>query len=280
VTLVLGLTSGLCWGAADFFGGLQSRRLPALAVAFWSQVAGGVALLLALGLVGGPTTAQGLLWGMAGGVFGGLGLVLFYRGLAEGVMSVVAPISACGAAVPVFVALLRGEAPTRPEGMGIAAALAGVVLISLRSEPAPHSAGVGRGAVALALGAAIGFGMFFVFVDLGSASGASPLWAVAGARGGSLLTLLTIILAGARAAPLTTRRAPAVAGVGVLDTTANVLFAYAASLGNLGVASVLGSLYPVATMLLGRLVLGERLGRVQGAGAALALMGIGLLSAG
>src|SRR2546428_9433849 len=99
--LLLGLGSGLCWGAADFVGGLQARRLPALAVAFWSQVAGAAALALALGLVGAPTGPLVLAWGIVAGVFGGGGLLFFYRGLAIGPMSIVAPVAARRAGVPV-----------------------------------------------------------------------------------------------------------------------------------------------------------------------------------
>src|SRR5205823_4944125 len=97
--LVLGVGSGLCWGAADFVGGLQARRLPALAVAFWSQVAGAAALAGALAFMSAPSSPNVLAWGVVAGVFGGGGLLFFYRGLAIGPMSIVAPVAACGAAV-------------------------------------------------------------------------------------------------------------------------------------------------------------------------------------
>ena len=100
----LGLSSGLCWGAADFFGGIQSRRLPALTVAFWSQAAGALGLVIALALEGARPPVAGIAWGLAAGAGSGIALVLFYRSLAEGTMSVVAPISACGAVVPVAAA--------------------------------------------------------------------------------------------------------------------------------------------------------------------------------
>src|SRR5262249_57119532 len=108
----LGLGSGVCWGAADFFGGLQSRRLPSLAVALWSQLAGGVVLWLLVALVAGPTTPQAVGWGAVAGLFGGLGLACFYRGLAMGPMSVAAPVAACRAGVPVLGAFLLRRAPS------------------------------------------------------------------------------------------------------------------------------------------------------------------------
>ena len=313
----LGLSSGLCWGAADFFGGIQSRRLPALTVAFWSQLAGALGLAVALAIEGagpagsgsgssldpgavlglGPAAAwaleSGVAWGLAAGAGSGCALVLFYRGLAEGTMSVVAPISACGAVVPVAAAVLTGNQPGALAALGILAAITGVVLVS-RPRPRPPSTGTpvrsGR-VVAMALGSALGFGLFYVFVDAGTAaagtaaagtsgSHSSPLWVIAGARMSSLAILSTIALFSRRSAlRWPGRRIGAVALVGVGDTGANLLFAYAATTGNLAVVGVLGSLYPVATVILARWLLGERLSGGQNAGVVLALTGVGLLAA-
>jgi len=278
----LGLGSGLLWGTGDFVGGLQSRRQAPRAVAIWSQVAGALVLLVVL--AGRPDhrpALAGVVWGVVGGLGGGCGLLLFYRGLAEGAMSIVAPVSACGAVVPVTVAFARGTPPGLPATIGIAAAVAGVVLVSRTSRGDRRAAGAPLRVVAMALGAALGFGFFFVCVDAGSAvPGGSPLWVVAGARGGSLTAMLVIALAGRRSVPWPGRRIWAVALAGVLDTAANVLFAYATTMGNLGVVGVLGSLYPVTTVLLARFVLAERLSGVQATGVGLALTGVVLLGAG
>jgi drug/metabolite transporter (DMT)-like permease len=327
----LGLSSGLCWGAADFFGGIQSRRLPALTVAFWSQAAGAVALaaaLLVLVVEGERPVAAGVAWGIVAGVGSGLALVLFYRGLAEGTMSVVAPVSACGAIVPVAAALFTGNQPGFLAGVGVLAAITGVVLVSRPRAPRAQARGAnpasqgagdviqrlgssgrseglarpghperpgppGRGrsgrVLAMALGAALGFGLFYVFVDAGTAGAAaagtsgsqsSPLWVIAGARASSLLMLSMIALVGRRSAlRWPGRRIGSVALVGVGDTGANLLFAYAATSGNLAVVGVLGSLYPIATVVLARWLLGERLSGGQNAGVVLALTGVGLLAA-
>jgi drug/metabolite transporter (DMT)-like permease len=323
----LGLSSGLCWGAADFFGGIQSRRLPALTVAFWSQVAGALVLggaLAILALQGIRPAGPEVAWGLAAGVGSGCALALFYRALAEGTMSVVAPISACGAIVPVTAALLSGDQPGTLAALGVVTAITGVVLVSRPTSgptamsPGPtamspgatapppdsarQSAGAGRHpgtpgragrVVAMALGSALGFGLFYVFVDAGTAaaegtaaaartsgSHGSPLWVIAGARMSSLVILSTIALASRRPAlRWPGRRIGAVALVGVGDTGANLLFAYAATTGNLAVVGVLGSLYPVATVILARWLLGERLSGGQNAGVALALTGVGLLAA-
>jgi len=294
----LGLSSGLCWGAADFFGGMQSRRLPALTVAFWSQVAGAVGLLLALAVLRAPPgpIGAGIGWGLVGGVASGCALVLFYRGLAEGTMSVVAPVSACGAIVPVAAALLTGDQPSAVAGLGVLAAITGVVLVSrtrpttpARPAPArrpapprqPGRPGRPGRVLVMALGSALGFGLFYVFVDAGTTgSRGAPLWVIAGARASSLMMLSTIALVGRRSAlRWPGRRIGPVALVGIGDTGANLLFAYAAITGNLAVVGVLGSLYPVATVVLARWLLGERLTGGQNAGVVLALTGVGLLAA-
>ena len=297
----LGLSSGLCWGAADFFGGMQSRRLPALTVAFWSQVAGALGLVVALAVSGTRPTPAGVAWGLVAGVGSGCALVLFYRGLAEGTMSIVAPVSACGAVVPVAAALLTGHRPGALAGLGVTAAITGVVLVSRPRRPpsgqhgslgrpsdpgAPAhpgpSGGAGRSGrvLAMALGSALGFGLFYVFVDAGTTGSRSgPLWVIAGARASSLLMLSMIALVGNRSAlRWPGRRIGPVALVGIGDTGANLLFAYAATAGNLAVVGVLGSLYPVATVVLARWLLGERLSGGQSAGVALALTGVGLLA--
>ena len=279
--ILLGAGSGLCWGTADFFGGLQSRRTPALGVALWSQLAGALALAVVLLLRGEPPVAASLGWGAAGGLFAGTALVLFYRGLAVGAMSIVAPISACGAAVPVLAAFASSHVPGALTIAGMVTILIGIVLVSLHGDEAAHPAGRPGLSLSLALLAAIGFGMFYVFLHQGSSGhGASPFWTIAGARAGSLLTLLGIRIIGRGNAPWPGRRAPSVAAVGIADTSANALFAYASIQGNFGVAAVLGSLYPVTTVLLGRLILAERLARIQQMAVGLALIGVALLSIG
>jgi len=312
-----GLSSGLCWGAADFFGGIQSRRLSALTVAFWSQLAGALALAAALAISAIRPSGPEVAWGLAAGVGSGCALVLFYRSLAEGTMSVAAPISACGAIVPVVAALLTGNQPGTLAALGVLTAITGVILVS-RPHPSPPTTpatpmvpatpatGAAPGTVepsgtpggpgtpgragrvvAMALGSALGFGLFYVFVDAGTAAAAgpggsrsSPLWVIAGARMSSLAILSTIALVSRRSAlRWPGRRIGAVALIGIGDTGANLLFAYAATTGNLAVVGVLGSLYPVATVVLARWLLGERLSGGQNAGVVLALTGVGLLAA-
>jgi len=279
--ITLGLGASLFWGTADFFGGVQSRHLPALAVALWSQLAGGLLVLAAVLAQGEAPSLRTLAFGAIGGVFGGSALLAFYRALAEGAMSVVAPISACAGVLPVVAAFVRGTPPTGLELAGIAAALVGIVLVSRTTTADQHPGGRPGVVVALALYAALGIGLYLVLVHAASQGPAgSPLWAVTAGRAGSLVVLLAIAAGGRSRPPWPGLRLPLLVLVGVLDTSANLLFANASTRGNLGVVGVLSSLYPVVTVVLAHLVLAERLSWSQSVGVVMALLGVGLLAAG
>lgn len=278
--LLYGLGAALCWGTADFFGGLESRTLPVLAVTLWSQVVGGIGLTAIVLLSGQEMSPGGIGWGIGAGVFGGFALVCFYRALAGGVMSIVAPVSACGAVVPVVLAVLMGHVPGVVMSVGILAALGGIVLASIESTSGPSERPGERTALTYALGAAVGFGMFYVLLDRGAeAAPQASLWVVEGSRIGSLALLGVLIAAGPRTVPWPGRRIGRIGLIGLVDTTANALFTFGAMRDEVGVVAVLASLYPVATVLLGRVVLAERLTRSQQAGVVVALAGVVLLSA-
>lgn len=277
--VVLALASSLCWGTSDFLGGLQSRRISAFSVVLWSQLAGGVLLLLITAIVRPELAAGSIVWGTAAGMVEAISLVLFYRGLATGLMSIVAPVSACGVIVPVLFSVATGHVPHVLTMAGIVAAILGIVLASMHTTPHGGDVVHSRGATVLALGAAAGFGLFFVFIDAGTAvPHGTPLGTVAGARLGSAIILPALVLTRRASASWPGRTLPYVALVGLLDSGANLLFATAVTYGVLAVVSVLGSLYPVATVVLGQIVLRERLGAVQAAGVVLALSGVVLLS--
>jgi drug/metabolite transporter (DMT)-like permease len=276
LALVLALGSSVVWGTADFAGGSLSRRLPVLGVTLISQGAGFVALLVAVA-VRGEVGSRSFLLGLAAGVGGGLGLAAFYRALALGTMSVVSPIAACGALVPFLVSLATGERPSPIALAGAVAALAGAVLASLEERRAAAASPARARAVVLAVVAAIALGLFVYFLGLGSRQG-DPLSTLVGARVGSLAVLLGV--AAVLRAPVSIARSSiaAVAAVGLADVLANALFAVASTHGLLALVSVLGSLYPVVTVLLAHVLLGERLTRAQRAGVALALGGVAVIA--
>lgn len=277
---LLALASALSWGSADFLGGVQSRRLSSVAVALWSQVAGGLALLAVLVLSRQQVSGEGIAWGVAAGAGSGAALILFYRGLSGGAMAIVAPISATAAAVPVVAALLLGDTPSSLQFAGFGLCLAGAVTISVPDREGRRIAGRPLAAVGLGLAAALGFGLFYVFVDRGNQAGGSPLWVIGGARLGSLVTILCVAAASRSALRITHCSLPALILTGILDTGANVLFAVAATKGDLSVVAVLGSLYPVTTVVLATAVSREPLTVLRGIGGAIALAGVAVLSAG
>ncbi|HEY5294993.1 MAG TPA: EamA family transporter [Gaiellaceae bacterium] len=268
--LLLALGSSVVWGAADFSGGSLTKRLPAFAVTVVSQAAGFVALLVAVA-VRGHVDSRSLALGIVAGLGGGAGLAAFYRALSLGTMSVVSPLVACGAVVPFALAVATGERPAVLAAIGALCALGGAVLASLE-ERRSSSADRSR-AVVLAVVAALSLGLFVYFLGLGSREG-DALSALVGARIGSLGVLLA--LAGARRAPLKLPRSSllAVMAVGLADMTANTLFAVASGHGLLALVAVLGSLYPVVTVLLAHMLLGERLTRTQKFGIGVALAGV------
>jgi drug/metabolite transporter (DMT)-like permease len=245
-----------------------------------SQAAGLVGIVAVVALSGEPAPAAAeLAPAAAAGMAGALALSAFYRALAIGTMSIVAPVSATGAAVPVFVGLAGGERPGALQLAGIAAAVIGVVLASREDEhEQPAVAEAARRSVLLALVAALGFGSFFVGMD--AAADADVFWALLVARTASV----TLLLAAAALLRPSLRTTPASLGVlvavGFLDLSANGLYALATTEGLLSIAAVLGSLYPVTTVLLARAVLGERVRRVQEAGIATAMVGVVFIAAG
>ena len=273
--LAIGLAASLVWGTADFLGGVYTRRLTLAAVTVGSQIAGLLALLVAVAFIGG-LDERPIAIGLAAGACGAIGLSAFYAALATGTISIVSPVSACGALVPVGLALATGERPGALALAGSAVALAGAVLASVHEIRGDHPAA--RSSIGLALLAALGIGGFLWFLGR-AADGGHTLSALLGARLGSLV-LLGIGVAVTRSSIAIPRpEIPVVALIGLLDTSANGLFAIAIQHGYITVVSVLGSEYPVATVILAHTFLGERITRPQIVGVGLALTGIGMVAA-
>jgi drug/metabolite transporter (DMT)-like permease len=277
VAVILALTSAAVYGAADFLGGLASRKTSVFGVVALSQVVGLAALLALLPWLGGPVDGTDLAWGVAAGVAGASGLVLFFRTLARGVMSVIAPVTAVtSAAVPVLVGLLGGNRIGLWAAAGIALALAAVVLVS--AEGGMSALRAARPAsLAPALAAGTAFGFFFVLLDRTSEeAGVTPLVA---ARMASVALVVVLVLATRQSLRVTRRALPLVALSGVGDMTANALFLLATQQeGQLAITGVLASLYPVSTVMLAQVLLRERLAGAQVAGLGTAVAAIVLIT--
>jgi drug/metabolite transporter (DMT)-like permease len=258
VAVVLALSSAVVYGAADFLGGLASRRTSVFGVVALSQLVGLTALLVLLPWLGGPVSAADLGWGAAAGLAGAAGLVVFFRTLARGVMSVVAPVTAVtAAAVPVLVGLAGGDRIGTWAAVGIALALVAVVLVSAESGLSALRA-ARPAALAPALLAGSMFGLFFVLLDRTSAdAGLTPLVT---ARIASATLVALLALAGRQSLRVSRPALPLVAVSGLGDMTANGLFLLATQAdGQLAITGVLASLYPVSTVVLAQVVLRERL---------------------
>ncbi|HKP10118.1 MAG TPA: EamA family transporter [Gaiella sp.] len=276
---VLALLGALSWGTGDFFGGLASRRAHVLTVLVLSQAVG-LAGVAAWAVASGdsPPGFADIVPAVGAGMAGAAGLAALYRGMAIGAMGIVAPISALSPAVPLAVDLVRGDAPAAVQWAGIATALTGVVLLA-REPGGTTTRGTGLAAgVSLALVAALGFGLFVVGLDAASDGGAT--WAVVVARTSSTLVALCAVLLVSVPLRPPRRLLPAIAAVGVFDTTANALVAVATTYGSAGIVAVLSALYPLTTILLARVFLSERLDRPRRVGGALALAGAALVAIG
>ncbi|HEX2411444.1 MAG TPA: EamA family transporter [Solirubrobacteraceae bacterium] len=277
----LALASSLSWGLSDFLGGLQSRRHSVLAVLVLSQGLALVVLVIAIA-AGAPTAHDGAAtaWAAGSGLLGILGLSAFYRALAIGTMSIVAPLSATGVAIPVLVGLASGERPSTLQLLGIALATAGVVLAGREAaEPDAEARRAGRTAVLLALLAAVGFGSFFAGIDRAEES-ADLVWVLFAARAPEVLVVLAVCAIRRPPLPSSRKALGAIAAIGVLDLLANLLFVLATGRGLLSVVGVLGALYPAVTVVLARTFLHERLTQMQNAGVLVTLAGVAALAAG
>jgi drug/metabolite transporter (DMT)-like permease len=270
VLVALGIASAVFYGSADFAGAMATRRASAVSVVFWSQLIGVVVLVTALAVLDAQPTWPDLGWGFMAGAFGGAGMVLLYEGLASGEIGIVSPVTAvCAAVVPVLGGLLLGETLGTSTTVGVVVGVVAVGLLALVPPDVehPHDRRRARKAIAMGMGAGVSFGLFFLALSrTGKDAG---LWPLLGARAASLTLLAAVGLAGLGAPRRLRVARPAwwlLVVCGTLDMAANVSFLLAARHGPVGAVAVIVALAPAATVLLARLVLGERVRRLQAAG--------------
>lgn len=281
IAVLLALTASAGWGASDFLGGLKAKTLPMGTVLFVSQGVGLLAIAILLALLARPVPAdERLLLSLPAGAAIVAGLGLLYLALARGPVIVAAPVAALGATIPVAAGLLGGDPLNGPIAAGLAFALLGSLAAGYRSNADETSGEVAVGAL-LAVGAALGIGAYFTLFH--AASAADPFWATGAMRGtGWLLALgFLVVRRPPRFGALGGLSRPvllALVAIGIFSVVGDSAFATASRQGDLSVVSVLASLYPVVTVLLGLTLLGERVRGVQLAGVALAITGIALLA--
>lgn len=277
MTALLATTAAAVFGCADFLGGVASRKASALSVSALSQMVSLLLLVPALFLFPAESvTARDVGLGALAGLFGGLGVAALYAGLAAGRMGVVTPITAAlAASIPAALDFAMGTSPSVLGVVGLVLAVIAIIVVSTSRHGDERTS---MRALGLSVLAGTMFALFLIvisFTDPGSG-----LWPLLGARLASVPFL--VVLALVRGAGLTVPRdvLPATIGAGVLDMVANVALLAALRSGPLAVASVLASLYPVATVLLARFVLGEHMSRIQRAGIAIAMVAVVLASLG
>ncbi|MEU5880921.1 EamA family transporter [Spirillospora sp. NPDC047279] len=289
----LALSAALAYGVADFLGGAVARRSTALRALLWCVPTGLALVLAGTLLTGGTPDTRSLAWGLGAGLAGGTGLMTFYRALAKGPMSVVAPVSALTASLlPVVVGVLRGERLDTAVMLGVALCLVAIGLVSME-EGRPEAADVqatglrrhlDSGPVMAAVSGAC-FGIFFILLK--EAGDGAGLWPLVAARLGNLLVVVAAFvvlfrLRGGDTGPKVSGRVLITLALisGALDAGANVLYFLAVRDGLLSLAAVLTSLYPAVTVLMARIAYSERLRTVQQLGLALAAAGVALVTVG
>ena len=281
LNVALAVLSGLIWGVGDFAGGKATQRAAVLSVVWLSKLASLPLLAIYLAAMYVPMTPTSLAWGGLAGVAGLVGLVLFYRALSAGAMTIVAPVTGVtSAAIPVVVGLVGGERPAGFQLLGVGCALLAIALVSIAPQPPGPRALVSWRLVAAALGAGISFALFFILIDVAgdAAGGSAGLWPIAGSQLSSLIIgglLLMLARPGGlpRGAAL---RWTMVAGP--CDMTANALFLLSTRGGDLSIVAPLAALYPVTTVILALIIDHERLRGIQVAGLAFAVAALVLVS--
>ena len=276
---LLALLSSALWGSADYHGGKLSKKFPAIAVLGTSQAIGlltGIALVLVTGdWHHGAFGENGYaIPGALAGLFGYIGLICLYAGLATGRMGVVSPISALSALIPVTYAIVfKGDRLSLIVSIGVGLAIAGAFFAS-----GPElSQGLPIKPLLLALGAALGFGSALVAMAIGSQG--SALMTMTMMRATTFIVSLVIFASRKNIGGLGVAQLPILIFMGAADFLANLLLGVATTKGLLSLAMVLGALYPIATALLAFHFLHERLHRVQYFGIACAVAGVAMISA-
>lgn len=273
----LAVLASMVYGSADFLGGLASRKTSALTVVTLSQ---GVGLFVVLATIpffpAARAATSDVAWGAAAGMAGAVGVGLLYYALAIGTMSIVAPVTAIFAVlVPFAVGIVQGERPTALAVSGVAVAVVAIVLVSQTPADVEQHAAQLR-SIVIAVLSGIAIGLFLVALD--GASDEAGLWTLVIARIASLVLLLPVALIRG-IWPARGSVGPIIAA-GVLDMSANIFYLLAVARGMLSIVATLVALYPAATVILARIVYGERLRLRQQWGVVCAIAAVALIVAG
>ena len=279
IGVALALLSAISFGVCDFVGGIASRRVAALRVVLVSYPVTMVLLGVLAAVIGGPISAGAVVWGSLGGISQACGEWWLYAALGAGPISVVSPLTAVvTAAVPVGVGIAIGDRPGVLAAAGIPLAMVAVVLVSREAtdeDVTPHR--FTTTVALLTIGSGVTFGLNFALIH--QAPVESRLWPLLFARMSATM-LVIIVAAASRNLRVPSGKSLRLAlTLPVLDASANVAMLLALHASLLSLASVLISLYPVATVVLAMAVLRERVTRWQALGMILAAVSVSMIAA-
>jgi drug/metabolite transporter (DMT)-like permease len=275
LSIFYGIASALSWGAGDFAGGLDSRKMGAYRAVFWGDLLGLIILVPVMLIVREPLPTASVVWNAAiGGMLGSVGLLILYYSLSIGKMSIAAPVSALFAAVLlVVVGLFTQGLPTLNQFIGFGFALTAVWLISQGNMTEKFQL-KHLSDLRLPILAGIGFGCYFIFIHYASADSVSVVWTMVASRAAGTLMLLFVVLI--RRDPFTVVRNAwlTVFLNATLDMGGNFFYILASQVGRLDVSAVLSSLFPGSTVLLASIILKEHISKKQWLGILSALTAI------
>lgn len=277
--ILFALAASTAWGSADFFGGLKAKRYSALAVLFTIELSGLAIAIVVMVIAQDPfPSTRAALCALGAGTAGIIALGAFYRALAIGTMSIVAPISATGVVLPVVVGIATGDRPGPIVVAGLVITTIGVIMASREVHEDEQKASQARTAIILALLASIGFGLYFIGADV--AADDSVLWTILLGRSVAIPFVGIALLMRGRVKMPRGGDLAVLCAAGATDLGATALYGLANTHGALSIVSVVGSLYPIATVGLARAILRERVRPVQAAGVVTALTGVSLIAVG
>ena len=276
--LVLAGCSALLYGIADFSGGFAASRSRLPAVLVLSQLMGTAVALAALAFMGSGAPAwQDLAWGFVAGLTGSLGLAMLYGGIARSIVAIVSPASALvGAVIPVLFGLAMGERPPLTAMIGSCLCIPAILLLTWEQDSGEHAGGSVKAALGYGVLAGLGFGLFFTAISRTHAGAGA--WPLVAARAASLSAFAGALLITGGSFRVERGAVLAALIAGSADMGANLLFMVASQSGMLSLVAIITSLFPAPTVILARIVLGQRLPPVRLAGLLLAMTGVALIS--
>jgi drug/metabolite transporter (DMT)-like permease len=275
VPILLSIAASIAWGTSDFLGGTLTRRLPLAVVAVISQTVGLAAVVVFLSARSSALAPEPFALGLGAGLAGGCALAALYGALASGMMSIVSPIASCAALIPFGLGLLTDKGLSIIASAGAIVALGGA---AIAGHDEIGAGGMRRNGIALAGIAAVGGGLS-LYLLARSGGGGNTTAGLLGSRTGAVLSLGVLAMASQPRWHVSRGSLGLLVALGLADTAATALFLSASRIGPLAMVAVLGSLYPVTTLFLARVLNGERLGRVQQLGVSLVVLGVTIVSA-